>query len=572
MSTKPPFGWASGGRSEESDSANAASNSGDPVSDGQTEILVDASDDVTVEASEDITSQAKGNASDEGEGEDMDRTTQGEVHEDVDIGATPPPVSSSFARALGLGETPAPMTRPASAPTLLGFLSPSLPLPGVTAAPVDEFAEPGEAEDEVTVLARPLSDDQLAALARPSVTDDDEEETKVEPAETVARATQAPLFDEVATALSDQASAEREKALRRSSLDIPLHQRPREDLEFADPDDDAAIISADPIEDDDEDAIDASADDEAEFARAARGNQQDEQEDQEESATASYSKPDIEADELASVLAPRRPPLGSPAGSGFGGGGLGGGGLGGAGSFGSRLPTPSAGLGRVALPAPVQAPAPASSPFAPRLAPVPAGSPYGGRGTASAIPALQIPAPSGSGAVATGTASASGLFRKVQLPLGGLVASLVAVLGGGLLIGVVLGRSGSPSAVAPMAQPTPPASTVVVQPVAPPPAPTASASPTPAAEKPAPLPAQAGAPTPPPSDMFPPAEHKVAEARQPAAEAPIAPPPPAPKAVKRVARPKRVVAEAGDDTGAPPPAPKPKAKAKAKVWVDPFAQ
>ena len=103
MSTKPPFGWASGGRSEESDSANAASNSGDPVSDGQTEILVDASDDVTVEASEDITSQAKGNASDEGEGEDMDRTTQGEVHEDVDIGATPPPVSSSFARALGLG-------------------------------------------------------------------------------------------------------------------------------------------------------------------------------------------------------------------------------------------------------------------------------------------------------------------------------------------------------------------------------------------------------------------------------------------------------------------------------------
>ena len=64
MSTKPPFGWASGGRSEESDSANAASNSGDPVSDGQTEILVDASDDVTVEASEDITSQAKGNASD----------------------------------------------------------------------------------------------------------------------------------------------------------------------------------------------------------------------------------------------------------------------------------------------------------------------------------------------------------------------------------------------------------------------------------------------------------------------------------------------------------------------------
>jgi hypothetical protein len=39
-----------------------------------------------------------------------------------------------------------------------------------------------------------------------------------------------------------------------------------------------------------------------------------------------------------------------------------------------------------------------------------------------------------------------------------------------------------------------------------------------------------------------------------------------------VVRPKRVVAEAGDDTGAPPPAPKPKAKGKAKVWVDPFAQ
>ena len=55
----------------------------------------------------------------------------------------------------------------------------------------------------------------MDSFDRPSITDDDEEETKVEPAETAMKAAES--TDDVTTALSAQASVEREKALRRSA-------------------------------------------------------------------------------------------------------------------------------------------------------------------------------------------------------------------------------------------------------------------------------------------------------------------------------------------------------------------
>ena len=138
------------------------------------------------------------------------------------------------------------------APTLLGVPIQSLPLPGVTSASENEDATRTiDYDDEITVLAQPSPrSDGGAGRARrpsfddldrpsitdddgpgrgPSITDDDEEETKVEPAETAMKA--AASIDDVTTALSAQASLEREKALRRS---VPAPS-PSDDLEFADP-------------------------------------------------------------------------------------------------------------------------------------------------------------------------------------------------------------------------------------------------------------------------------------------------------------------------------------------------
>ena len=128
---------------------------------------------------------------------------------------TPPPMSSA---------TPPPSRR---APTLMGLPLPSLPLPGVTAA------APHDARD-----------DDITVLARPSVTDDEEEATKVEPAETALHAAASKDDDEVTTALSAQASVERERALRKSlppSLDLPLPHSYGGDSEFEDPEDSDGI-------------------------------------------------------------------------------------------------------------------------------------------------------------------------------------------------------------------------------------------------------------------------------------------------------------------------------------------
>ncbi len=383
-------------------------------------------------------------------------------------------------------------------------------------------------------------------MARPSVTDDEEEQTKVEPAATAlhAAASRDGDDDEVTTALSAQASVEREKALRKSvppSLDLPLpapsyRTQSSGDDEFEDPEDDDDVELAH-----DTPAV-ISVDDEA-------------------IATSSYSADEEEpSSELEAVLAPRRPAGSPPLGSAIGSFGRGGDGFGAA-----RLPTPSPGYG-FSLPSPGQLPAPSNSPFSARTAPI--GSPYAATRTTSApMPAIQIPAPSGAAALPS---SRSGMFFAVQVPVVGLLALIVAAGGGGVLLGAKLWRSGTPAAMTPPTLATAPSPATptapVLQPVAPAAAPAPSAAPAPVAAAPV-----AAAP--------------AAPAASAAARSPRPPPlrpwprraAPAPKPVKHAAG--RPLARRTPSLGAAPggsPAPAKARPAKvakvAKGWVDPFAE
>jgi hypothetical protein len=508
MTTKPPLGLAASGHSDSSDTE---------LEDLSDEIDVDSSQDVTVEASEESTLEV------------ADEESTLEVADEVSLSPseTPPPLSSLMPANM-LSSTPPPRR----APTLLGLPLPSVPLPGVTAVsrPVDR----SDGEDDVTMMARP------------SIVDDEEEATKVEPAETAihAAASRDDDDDEVTTALSEQASFERDRALRKSlppSLDLPLPsyrvgQSAHSDLadladladlddEFEDPEDDDVELAHDTpnaiaVEDD---AI----------------------------ATTSYSADQEEpSSELEAVLAPRRPAGSPPLGSAIGGYGRD------AGFGAARLPTPSLGYG-FALPSP--GPAPSNSPFSARLAPV--GSPYATRPTLAPMPAIQIPAPSGAAAPSS---ESSWLFYKVQAPVVAVLALLAAAGGGGLLLGAKLWRSGAPTSTTLTALPAAPAP-VVIQPVPPPAAVAPTAAPAaPSAAAPAAATAAAAAPAPAPT---------AAPTIAPVVEQ-TAPPPPEPKPVKHAAA-VRKAPVAGAPPGAPiAPAAKPRpAKAKvAKGWVDPFAE
>ena len=500
MTSKPPYGMAASGQSD----------SADPdLEDLSDQITVDASQDVTVEAAEEATLEV--------------------AEEESASTLTPPPLSSA---------TPPPSRR---APTLMGLPLPHLPLPGVTAHHTDHRADHN-------------TDDDITVMARPSVADDEEEATKVEPAETALHAAASKDDDDVTTALSAQASVERERALRKSqppSLDLPLsaHGYGSDDsAEFEDPEDDDGIKlgGETPGIAIDDDAI----------------------------ATSSYSADAEEpSSELEAVLAPRRPTatLGSlGSGSLFGGSPV----LGRSDGFGSpRLPTPSPGFGGLSLPSPVQAPAPSSSPFSARLAPI--GSPYGARATSSApMPALQIPAPSGVAATTAGTNS--GLLRSTPMPIVGVVSVVAAALIFGFVAGAKWSASHGASTVAAAAVSAPP-TPVVIQPVGPTPSPTAAATPTPAPTEAAPNPtaaaptptAAAAAPTPPPAAAAPVAEENAE---------PVAKPAPKP-AIKRVARPAvhKTITASLDATPVAKPAATPKAKPvkggkSSKAWVDPFAE
>jgi hypothetical protein len=531
MTTTPPPGLDASGPSDSSNSEH--------LEDLSSDLDVDSSQDVTVEASADASSgQAAdelttdatltpppllpaGPASTKSAGTPPPLSPAGPAS--TKSASTPPPMSPAGPPGAKSG-TPAPLSpgmtpstpAPRRSPTLLGLPLPSLPLPGVTAA-----ARPTDADEE-----------DVTILARPSVTDDDEEATKVEPAATALRAAASRNDDrdELSTALSAQASVEREKALRKSmppSLDLPLPApSARADRlgEFEDPEDEdpqdlahdtPAAISVD------DDAIASSA--------------------------SAYLDLDDGSSDLEAVLTPRRPTGSPPFGSAIGAHGRG------EGFANARLPAPSSGYG-FSLPSPGPSPAPPSSPFSARLAPV--GSPYAGRASAP-MPAIQIPAPSGAAAPSSGSA----IFYKVQVPVVGLVALLVAAAGGGVLVGAKLWRAGAPAPLMATAPPAAPARTtapiVVQQPPAPAPAaPTTVPATVPAPPPPpnlaaAPAPAAVAAPA-----VAPPAEH--------AATAPASPPRP-PKHV--AARPPRTTASAA---GPAKPA-KPPAKV-AKGWVDPFAE
>ena len=526
MTSKPPYGMAASGHSD----ADADDHDLEDLSD---QIDVNPSQDVTVEASEEATLEVA--------------EEQSADHLDLHANTlTPPPMSST--------ETPAPLGR--RAPTLMGLPLPSLPLPGVTAATSPSMSTLDSSDDDVTVMARP------------SVTDDEEEATKVEPAETALHALASKDDDDVTTALSAQASVERERALRKSvppSLDMPLsaHGYGSDDsAEFEDPEDDDGIKLGG-------ETPGISVDDDA----IATSSYEADSVDSVDSADAEEPSSELEA-----VLAPRRPTatlgsLGGPLGSSspfsnspvlarpdaFGG---------------ARLPTPSPGFG-LSIPSPAAVPAPSSSPFSARLAPV--GSPYAARATSSsvALPALQIPAPSGAAAT-TATDGDFGLLspvRPVRLPLGAVLMVPIAVFLFGLYIGAKhLGNRLAPPTLA--AVPTAPATPIVIQPVPPTPAPgaTAAVNPPPAATTPTPPPAAAGQ-TPPP------AAAAVAEETPP----PAAKPAPKP-VVKRAARPAAHKVASIDDIPVAKPAPAPKIAAApkpakptktakaAKGWVNPFAE
>ena len=279
MTSKPPYEMAASGQSD----------SADPdLEDLSDQITVDPSQDVTVEASEEATLEV---AEEEGD--------------ESAYPLTPPPMSSA---------TPPPSSR--RAPTLMGLSLPSLPLPGMS------------------VAAPPSTDDDITVMARPSVTDDEEEATKVEPAETALHAAASKDDDEVTTALSAQASVERERALRKSqppSLDLPLPHSYGGDSEFEDPEDSDGIGLA-------HDTPGISVDDDV-------------------ISTGGFSASEDEpSSELEAVLAPRRPTaaLGSLGGGSFGSSGSPFGGspaLARADGFGAvRLPTPGPGFGSLSLP------------------------------------------------------------------------------------------------------------------------------------------------------------------------------------------------------------------------------
>jgi hypothetical protein len=520
MTTKPPSGLAASGSANEAESDQITKE----LSEDGSEIALDPSEDVTVEATEDVTTEA-------------------------------------------VGQTPHPTLRPGTvgvspeqrAPTLLGVPINSLPLPGVTTtsssgADDEDATRTIDYNEEITVLAQAEPADPLAALdaalERPSVTDDDEEETKVEPAEAAMKA--AASIDDVTTALSAQANLEREKALRRS---VPAAS-PSDDLEFADPDADD--------QEQDEESLDDELDDGDEVISAggAIEEEADDLGDSEEDttnggvATSTFLKP-ADTTGLSGLLNPRRPPTGGRDG------------------FGARLPTP--------YPPPQSPiPGPSTSPFASRLGAAPAGSPYSARATGTSMPAIQVPPPSGKAT----TESEPGFFSK-QVPMG-----FVFLIGAGTLLfgfGIRGFFSGGKSAPTPTVVTTkqvaaPVAPAVVVVPVQG----TTPAAETPPADtttgnKPAVVPSaeapgavQAGA-TPENQEngeglWRPAAKKPAARPHKPAAdaaeEALLKPKPAVAKEPRPAATPKPVVAKEPKPamTASAKPAKKP-----AKAWVDPFA-
>jgi hypothetical protein len=547
MTTKPPSRLAASGPLDDLDTSQITKehNDDDPAQD----ITVDPSGDVTVEATEDVTIEA----------------------------GTPHPL----VRPNADGGTPRPVVGQ-RAPTLLGVPIHSLPLPGLTSSAANEDATRSISYDEeITVLAPPSPADPLAvldALDRPSITDDDEEETKVEPAEAAMKAAES--MDDVTTALSAQASLEREKALRRSAPPAAS----ADDLEFADPEADEEQQELQQelqdeqqeqqeLQEEEEESLDDELDDDDEVISAGGAIEEEEDDDGSTDgvATATFMKP-ADSTGLSGLLSPRRPPTGNPYGRD---------------GFGARLPTPYP-------PPQTTLPAPAISPFASRLGPAPAGSSYAARPTGAAIPAIQVPPPSGKAT----TETEPGFFQKLKAPVPVPRFGLIALVGGSIVAGFGFGSwlktkavPATPTVI--VAKPTAPPAPPVVEPVVPGGTTAATAEPKPKTPPPSPAEATAvkpAAPAPTVTDMpgSVPGEKpsETAEAalwkptKKPATPKPhkqLASADSSDDGLPKAATPKPAVSTAKPPTPKPavsttpkPPAAKP-GKKPAKAWVDPFA-
>ncbi len=531
MTTKPPVSrLAASGSADDSESDQITKEHNDDDDESHI-VTVDPSEDVTVEATEDVTSEASSH--------------------------TPVPSPRPGTVGVSAGQR---------APTLLGVPIQSLPLPGVTSSSNGDATRTIDYNEEITVLAQPAPADPLAALdyaldERPSITDDDEEETKVEPAEAAMKA--AASIDDVSTALSAQANLEREKALRRSAPPPSVS----DDLEFADPEADDEEESLDDELDDDEEVISAGGAIEEEEDDLDDGNNDG-------VATATFMKsPD--ATGLSGLLNPRRPPTGGRDG------------------FGSRLPTPYP-------PPQTTIPAPSTSPFASRLGPAPSGSPYA-RSTTGATTAIQVPPPSGK---ATTETEPSFVVQKMTAQLKMPAWMLVLLVGGALFAGTGLGSvlGGKKAPTAPtviVATPTATPAAPVVVPVQVGSAPVVAPEPTKtdpagkvAGSEPVPstqpivTPTEPQNPDNPEAGLWRPAK-KVAAAKPHKAatdateEAMLKPKPAVAKEPKEPKAATPVVAKEPKEPKEPkqpavakepkPAAPAGKPKKAAKVWVDPFA-
>jgi hypothetical protein len=456
-------------------------------------------------------------------------------------GPTPAPLFGNGAASGGTG-TPGPVITKTPAP--LTKRDPTSLLPSIPPArkePSGAFPLPGMAAPD----AGKSSDDEQTLIARLSVLDDPgEESTKVEEVDAVLRAT----AKAEPIALSEQASAERERALSVSAADRVAA------AEFEEPgDDDDEVVIATPgiisISDDDDD-------EEPTASQRPPGTPR-------KTPTPATGGPRLQTPIPLAASGPRLPAPTLPPGKS------------------PRLPTPSGGLPPIAALL-------ATPPSAPQRA---------------ITPALPIPAPVGT--PATSSSPASAIFNKVQLPMGGLVAFLVAAFGAGFVLGAWLWGGGQPVASPVPAQaPAAAQATAVPQP-APASAPAAVAAPAPTAPAAAPEKPPAAAVEKPPAaeakaaapaaaeEKAPAIEEKQAAAveKPPAAEAeapparrppplhpkPLVRKPPAPAAAKPAAPAAKPAVAAAKPSAKPAASEKPatkndKAAAKAKAWVDPFAE
>jgi hypothetical protein len=482
-----------------------------------------------------------------------------EIDEDVKSDATPAPTPfSAKANEAAKPAAPDPENVKTPAPVAnrdAGSALPSIPMS--RREPSGAFPLPGMAAPDAN-----KSDDDVTLIARLSVLDElAEESTKVEPLESALRAA-ASKADPIA--LVDQANAQRDKA-----LGVPASAQ-RSAAEFEDPgDDDELTVSATPG------IISISEDDDGD-------------EDADEETTASQRPPGARRTPTPVTVgplktpSPLKPSATPPPATGA-----------------LRLPTPAQLFGGARLPAPspvpgkaMRLPTPTTGLSTSTGIPVPAPPTPSGR---AFTPALPIPAPIG--ALTTAPMSRSAVFNKIQLPMGGLVAFLVAAFGGGLVLGAFLWHGEAPPPAAP---------SMVVEPAAPPepapptlaaPAPAAPAATAPAPEKAPAAPNAPAEPTPAPVAAAPvvpekpapvapetpsPVE-KAAPAPKPKAVA-VAPRPKAAPAIKAAPAPKPEIAAAPKPHVAAPVAhaAKPVAVAKksagkpaakgSKNWVDPFAE